>query len=89
MDKELAANATLSHYRIVSKIGAGGMGEVFLAEDSRWHLKAALKFLPESLAADKERLRRFEREHTGNQYALASDRQGFLSTRRLQRRISD
>jgi serine/threonine protein kinase len=37
MNNELAAKTTLSHYRIVSKIGAGGMGEVYLAEDIRLH----------------------------------------------------
>ena len=62
MKKELEANTTLSHYRIVSKIGAGGMGEVFLAEDMRLRRQVALKVLPESFAADVEGLRRFERE---------------------------
>jgi tetratricopeptide (TPR) repeat protein/tRNA A-37 threonylcarbamoyl transferase component Bud32 len=62
MTKELSANTTLSHYRIVSKIGAGGMGEVYLAEDSRLRRKVALKILPENIASDKERLLRFERE---------------------------
>ncbi len=42
MNKELSANTTLSHYRIVSKIGAGGMGEVYLSEDSRLHRKVVL-----------------------------------------------
>jgi len=62
MNKELAANTNLSHYRIVSKIGAGGMGEVFLAEDTRLRRKIALKILPADLSGDKDRLRRFEQE---------------------------
>ena len=62
MNKELEANTTLSHYRIVEKIGAGGMGEVYLAEDERLNRKVALKVLPETIAKDKERLRRFEQE---------------------------
>src|SRR6266498_5351744 len=55
-------NTTLSHYRIVSKIGEGGMGEVFLAEDTRLRRRVALKVLPEKIAADADRLLRFERE---------------------------
>src|SRR5207237_4532916 len=51
-----------SHYRIIQKIGAGGMGEVFLAEDTRLRRKIALKVLPENISGDKERLRRFEQE---------------------------
>jgi eukaryotic-like serine/threonine-protein kinase len=62
MNKELSANSTLSHYRILSKIGEGGMGEVYLAQDSRLRRKVALKVLPENIASDKERLRRFEQE---------------------------
>lgn len=52
----------IGHYKILSAIGAGGMGEVFLAEDSRLNRKVALKVLPEIVAADFERLRRFEQE---------------------------
>ena len=62
MNQALEANTTLSHYRIVSKIGEGGMGEVFLAEDTRLRRRVALKVLPEKIAADADRLLRFERE---------------------------
>jgi len=60
--KGLSANATLSHYRIVSKIGAGGMGEVYRALDSRLNREVAIKMLPVEFASDAERLRRFEQE---------------------------
>jgi serine/threonine protein kinase/tetratricopeptide (TPR) repeat protein len=62
MKKELSANATLSHYRVISKLGAGGMGEVWLAEDTRLKRKVAIKLLPTDLTADAARLRRFEHE---------------------------
>ena len=52
----------LGRYEIRSKIGAGGMGEVYLAEDTRLHRKVALKILPSDLAANKDRMRRFEQE---------------------------
>ena len=62
MNQEPLPQMNLSHYRLVSKIGAGGMGEVYLAEDERLRRKIALKVLPESIAQDAERLRRFEQE---------------------------
>jgi serine/threonine protein kinase len=53
---------TISHYRIREKIGAGGMAEVYLAEDVNLDRKVALKILPPELAKDEDRLRRFEQE---------------------------
>ena len=54
--------STIKHYRILSKLGAGGMGEVFLAEDTRLERKAAIKFLPAEMAADPALQQRFVRE---------------------------
>ena len=53
---------TIGHYKIVSKIGAGGMGEVYLAEDTNLNRRVALKFLPESLRNDDEARERLLRE---------------------------
>ncbi len=53
---------TVGHYRITARLGAGGMGEVFLAEDTRLERKAAIKFLPAEVAADPERRQRFLNE---------------------------
>jgi eukaryotic-like serine/threonine-protein kinase len=58
----LSIGQEIGHYRIVKKIGAGGMGEVFLAEDVRLKRKIALKILPVAVSQNKNYLRRFEQE---------------------------
>jgi eukaryotic-like serine/threonine-protein kinase len=58
----LVAGQTINHYKIISPLGAGGMGEVYLAEDTRLERRVALKFLPAHFTQDKRYLRRFEQE---------------------------
>ena len=62
MSNELLPGSNLSHYRIISKLGAGGMGEVYLAQDTKLDRKVALKVLPAALSSDQDRMRRFTQE---------------------------
>src|SRR5436190_9132939 len=62
MNKELSAGTVLSHYRIVSRIGSGGMGEVYLAQDTKLDRNVAIKFLNEEFSGDSNKLHRFIQE---------------------------
>src|SRR6266852_4058206 len=62
MNKELKANTKLSHYQIVSRIGTGGMGKVYLAQDTRLDRKVAIKLLNEEFSQDTDKLKRFIQE---------------------------
>src|SRR5580658_6245043 len=62
MADPLAVGSNIAHYRVVSRLGEGGMGAVYLADDTRLGRRVALKVLPANLAADPERMHRFVQE---------------------------
>jgi eukaryotic-like serine/threonine-protein kinase len=62
LKEPITANTTVAHYRILSRLGAGGMGEVYLAEDTKLDRKVAIKFLPPQSIADEQAKKRLVRE---------------------------
>ena len=62
MEPALTPGSSIAHYRIVARLGEGGMGEVYLATDTRLDRSVALKVLPPALARDPDRMERFDRE---------------------------
>src|SRR3954463_15936511 len=62
IDRVMTPPSTVAHYRVISKLGEGGMGAVYRATDTKLNRDVALKLLPDSFAADPDRLARFARE---------------------------
>ena len=90
----LESGARLGPYEIIGSIGAGGMGEVYRATDTKLGREVAIKTLPAGLASDRERLARFEREakllaslnhaHIASVYGLDEQIQSMLTIRLLE-----
>ena len=74
----LNSGTKLGPYEIVAPIGAGGMGEVYRARDTRLGREVALKVLPVSFASDPDRMARFEREAEGTRFSQSSEHRAYL-----------
>jgi hypothetical protein len=81
----MSPNQTIAHYRIIAKLGEGGMGEVWRATDTKLGRDVAIKILPESFAQDADRLARFTREAQVLEARVADDFVRFAVTRDGQR----
>ena len=79
----LAANTVIKQYRILAPIGKGGMGEVYLAQDTALDRKVALKILPTEFAADADRMDRFVREAQVGVVTESSEHHHHLRNRRV------
>src|SRR5262245_29756364 len=62
MNESLSSDTTIAHYRLISRLGTGGMGEVYLAEDTQLNRRVAIKFLPPESTADDRAKKRLVRE---------------------------
>src|SRR5215470_17609308 len=62
MSTSITPGTELAHYRIIKRLGVGGMGEVYLAQDTKLDRKVAIKILPSEFATDADRMRRFIQE---------------------------
>ena len=63
-ESDALTGQTISHYRILEKLGSGGMGEVYRAQDLHLRRDVAIKVLPTAVSSDPDRLRRFQQEAT-------------------------